>query len=96
MEGQYSQVWVILCVFYGLIASMRYWLRPVLIPIYSVVAPFVINNDSVIAFDNVKRFFTQDIIPTPFFRGESLDAFLGWLSVLLNDQALPGIINTLL
>jgi len=95
MEGLYSQVWVILLLFYVLIASMRLWLRPVLLPIYLIVSPFIIGNDSIISFDNIKRFFTQDIIPAPLLKGESVGALFDWLTTLLTHQALPGIINTL-
>ena len=95
MEGMYSQVWAILILFYILIATMRFWLRPTLLPIYLIVAPFIISNDSSISFANVQRFFTQDIIPTPLLRGEPIGVFFDWLITLLSHQALPGIINTL-
>ncbi len=95
MEGMYSQVWAILILFYILIATMRFWLRPTLLPIYLIVAPFIISNDSSISFANVQRFFTQDIIPTPLLSGEPIGVFFDWLITLLSHQALPGIINTL-
>lgn len=96
MEGLYSQLWAILIVFYALIITMRFWLRSALIPIYLIVAPFVISNDSVISFDNIHRFFTQDIIPSPVQRGESFGELFSWFSTLLSEQALPGIIGTVL
>jgi len=95
MEGQYSQVWAVLIIFYLLIASMRFWLKPALLPIYLLAAPFVIGNDSTISFDNVRRFFTEDIIPSPLRQGEPVSALIDWLVVLLRDQAIPGILNTL-
>jgi len=95
MEGMYSQVWAILILFYVLVASMRFWLRPVFLPIYLITAPFIISNDSNISFENVQRFFTQDIIPKPLLKGEPMSAFFDWLLMLLSNQALPGIVNTL-
>lgn len=96
LEGQYSEVWALLLVFYILIASIRYWLRAKLLPFYLLASPFIIANDSVISFANIERFFTQDIIPSPLRNGESISAFIDWLSELFMTQALPGIINTLL
>ena len=95
MEGQYSQVWALLILFYVLIATLQYWLRPALLPLYLIAAPFVISNDQSISLDNVTRFFTQDIIPTPLLKGESWVGLWQWFSELFMTQALPGIINTL-
>ncbi len=96
MEGQYAQVWGLLIIFYLLIASMRYWVRPALLPVYLLAAPFLISNDQEISFDNVSRFFTQDIIPAPIRHGESWSGLFHWLSDLWLIQAWPGIINTVL
>lgn len=96
LEGQYSQVWGLLIIFYLLIASMRYWVRPALLPIYLIAAPFVINNDQTISLENVSRFFTEDIIPAPIRNGESWPGLVHWLSELWLTQAWPGIINTVL
>ncbi len=96
MEGQYSQVWALLIIFYLLIASIRYWVRPGLLPIYLIASPFIIANDSEISFDNVQRFFTQDIIPSPILNNGSWDSIWQWFSDLWTTQAMPGIINTLL
>lgn len=96
MEGQYSEVWALLILFYILIASIRYWLRPSLLPVYLAIAPFIITNDSVISFDNIARFFTHDIVPAPVRNNESLESIFYWFSDLFFNEALPGIGNTLL
>ena len=96
MEGSYAEVWALLILFYLLIAGLRYWLRPGLLPFYLLAAPFIIANDSSISFDNIQRFFTQDIIPSPIRNGEDSTALWHWFSDLMLNQALPGIINTLL
>ena len=96
-QGQYSEVGILLITFYLLIASMRLWLRPKLIPLYLLAAPFLLGSGLPIVWGNVTRFFTEDIVPAPL-RGESSDwlAMGPWLQDLLLSQALPGIINTLL
>jgi phosphonate transport system permease protein len=95
-EGQYSEVWALLILFYILIAGIRYWVRPQLIPLYLLVAPFIIANDSDISMQNVMRFFTQDIVPSPLRNGEGIAGLSSWFSELFMQEALPGLINTLL
>lgn len=96
LEGSYSEVWALLILFYALIISIRYWVRPRLLPVYLLAAPFIIANDSTISFDNVLRFFTEDIIPAPLRHGEGLSELWQWMSDLFMNEALPGIVNTLL
>jgi len=95
MEGHYAQVWALLILFYLLIASLRFWARPSLLPVYMLIAPFIISNDSEISFENVRRFFTEDIIPAPIRHHESGSAIWHWFSELWITEAMPGIINTL-
>lgn len=96
LEGNYAEVWALLMLFYLLIASLRYWVRPKLLPFYLLGAPFIIANDSVISFDNINRFFTQDIVPWPLRNGERLTGLWQWFSDLFINEALPGIVNTVL
>ena len=96
LEGMYSQVWALLILFYLLIASIRYWVRPQLLPIYLLAAPFIIAGDGSISFANVQRFFTKDIVPAPLRNGEGLPGLLDWFETLFVNEAIPGIINTLL
>lgn len=100
-EGNYSEVSALLITFYVLIASIRYWLRPRLIGIYLLIAPFLLGGGMAIKLDNVTRFLTVDIVPAPL-RGANLSdgsvwsAFSDWSLHLINDQALPGIVATLI
>ncbi len=94
MEGVYSEVAALLILFYILIATIRIWVRPKLLPIYLLVAPFLLINDASISMRNIVRFFTHDIVPSPL-RGDATISVLGeWTWDLLANQALPGIINT--
>lgn len=100
-EGNYSEVSALLITFYVLIASIRYWLRPRLIGFYLLIAPFLLGGGMAIKLENVTRFLTVDIVPAPL-RGADLSdptiwsAFADWSLYLLNDQALPGIVATLI
>lgn len=99
MQGDYSYVIVLLAVFYLLIATIRFWLRPILIPIYFAISAYTLFTDQQdIKWSNVVRFFTQDIIPAPI-RGAKEGGYnelASWFGQLMQDQAIPGIINTLL
>ncbi len=101
-QGFYSEVATLLLLFFALIASLRFWCRPVLVPLYIVVAPFLLGTGLPIIWGNVTRFFSVDIVPAPLRQadnGWSLQAWgdtLDWLGPILQQQALPGIWNTLI
>ncbi len=95
-QGHYATVGALLLLFYALIASLRWWARPRLLPLYLLVSPFLLGTGLPITWSNVSRFFTEDIVPAPLRHGEGLDGLLPWLGELLVHQALPGIWQTLL
>lgn len=100
-EGNYSEAAALLIVFYVLIATLRYWVRPRLLGIYLVIAPFLLAGDTDIRMTNIIRFLTEDIVPAPLRDASLADpgtwgAFCDWLAMLLTDQALPGIVATVL
>jgi len=100
-EGNYSEAAALLIVFYILIATLRLWMRPRLLGLYLFAAPFTLSGSGTIQFDNIVRFFTNDIIPAPIRQGSLFDAATwiqmgDWSATLLVDQAIPGIVATLL
>lgn len=95
-QGHYSTVGALLILFYTLIATIRLWVRPRLLPLYLIVAPFCLGTGLPIMWSNVTRFFTHDIVPAPLRRGEGIEGLAPWLGDLFVHQALPGIWNTLL
>jgi phosphonate transport system permease protein len=100
-EGHYSDAAALLIIFYILIATLRFWMRPKLLGIYVLVAPFLLGGGVAINMSNITRFLTVDIVPAPLRQGAFLDgqtwSLLGdWTWTLLADQALPGMIATLL
>ncbi|MGM0569107.1 PhnE/PtxC family ABC transporter permease [Marinobacter sp.] len=95
-QGHYSEAGAVLILFYVLIATIPLWVRPRMLPFYIVAAPFFLGDGMPIMWGNVRRFFTEDIVPAPLREGASGEAFWPWLSDLVVNQALPGIWNTLL
>jgi phosphonate transport system permease protein len=100
-EGNYSEAAAILIMFYVLIATLRFWMRPKLLVFYLLAAPFLLGGGADINIDNITRFFTNDIVPAPlraapFMDGMTWVAMGAWLKTLVVDQALPGIIATIL
>ncbi|MCZ6849878.1 MAG: ABC transporter permease [Alphaproteobacteria bacterium] len=100
-EGNYSAAAGLLIIFYVLIATLRFWMRPKLVGFYVLAAPFLLGGGAAIDMGNIVRFLTVDIVPAPLRRGSFLDgqtwSDLGdWTWTLLMDQALPGMVTTLL
>ncbi|WP_252106127.1 MULTISPECIES: ABC transporter permease [unclassified Halomonas] len=95
-QGHYPTVGALLLMFYLLIGTLRLWVRPKILPLYLLAAPFLLGTGLPIMWANVTRFFTEDIVPAPLRRGEGLPAMWEWFTRLFVDQALPGIWNTLL
>ncbi len=100
MQGHYGQLWALLILFYVLIATIRYWLRPRLLPFYIPAALAIIANDTPLSLHTMARFFSEDIVPAPIrntdINSDSLTALWHWFAQIFSEQALPGIINTLL
>jgi phosphonate transport system permease protein len=99
-QGAYSQAAALLMLFYGLIATLRLWVRPRLLWLYVIGSATLLMAPLDTNWGNVTRFFTRDIVPAPL-RGAALGepgtwAALGdWAGALLGEQALPGAVNTL-
>lgn len=97
-QGQYSQAAALLFLFYGLIATMRWWLHPRLIWLYALASLALIYEPLSISWANIERFFTRDILPAPL-RSQSdagWEALGRWSYNLLREEALPGALDTLL
>ena len=100
-EGNYSEAAALMIIFYILIATLRFWLRPKLVGIYVLIAPFLLGSGAAIDMSNIVRFLTVDIVPVPLRRGGLLESqtwsnLSEWAGTLFMDQALPGMVATLL
>lgn len=91
MQGQYDVATGLIAVFFVLIASIRYWARPRLWPLYVLAAAWLLWEP---LLSDVASALTiaRDFIPAPL-RGDQ--ALAPWLTHLA-DQALRGAWNTLL
>ncbi|WP_246624758.1 PhnE/PtxC family ABC transporter permease [Oceanobacter mangrovi] len=95
-QGQYSEAAMLLWAFVALIASIRYWLRPKLIPVYLLIAIWLLPET--IGFSNpgyLWQFISQDIWPAPLLAGD-LSGTFDWYWKLLSGQAWQGLLQTLL
>jgi len=93
-QGHYSEAGAMLILFYVLIATMPLWVKPKLLPVYILSAPFFLGEGLPIVWGNVERFFTKDIVPSPLKNGDGLAGLMPWLSDVMVNEALPGIWNT--
>ena len=103
-EGMYSEAAAFLIVFYLLIASLKYWLKPRLIPVYVVLAFALLSREISLSWENVARFFTYEILPWPMRRQGVRDGtyrvsfvlipVLEWVKGIWLDEAWEGIWKT--
>ena len=93
-EGQYSEVAALLFLFYLVIATMRFWIKRPLLPVYIIGAIIILPWGVQFSFSNIVRFLTEDIIPYPIRSGGSFEGLLDWLHLMVVDQAIPGTIAT--
>jgi phosphonate transport system permease protein len=101
-EGLYSQAAALLILFYIIIATIRKWVHTKLVPLYILIALIVIPwGLSDINMTNLVRFLTSDILPHPIRTAEVITvdtwaATWAWFVKVCNDQAVPGIIATVI
>jgi len=97
-QGNYGAASAIMICYVALIATIRLWVRPVLVPLW------IIGAFSCLAFvpsppmggGALLRFFTVDIVPAPLRDGWNLGGLIDWLLPLMRTEMLPGIFATVL
>lgn len=96
-EGHYSEVSALLILFYVLIATIRYWVRAITLPLLAIGSLAILPWGVVdIEMTNLVRFFSQDIVPHPLRQSDaSFASFSEWFSTLFVAQIVPGSIATL-
>lgn len=95
-QGHYSEAGALLWAFLLLIATIRFWLRPRLIPLYLLAAIWVLPET--VGFSSggsLWRFISEDIWPQSLRNGDGA-ALLAWGQMMLRDQVWPGLLQTLL
>lgn len=95
-QGQYAEAGALLWAFVLLIATIRFWMRPRLIPLYLILAIWLLPET--VGFSNggyFWRFIGQDIWPAALRAGD-LGGALSWYGEMFRDQVWPGLVQTLL
>ena len=105
-ESHYAEAAVLLYAFYLLIASLKYWVKPKLVPFYVLLSVAIIPKTIHFSFHNITRFLTYEIFPWPMRREGFLsgnndlalplyDTYI-WFTERLVTSILPGIWNTVI
>lgn len=96
MQGYYHEVWLMLIIFYILIASIKFWFNK-----FTVLILFVISllnmqiSASSFSYDNFIRFISIDIIPSPIKNGGTIGDLFTWFNKIFVNEIVPGIFNTI-
>jgi phosphonate transport system permease protein len=93
-QGQYHQAASALLLFFALIASIRYWLRPRLLPLLLLLALWFLPESPAVDSGYLWQFISRDIWPGPVLAGD-FSGSVQWYVQQLGEVALPAIANTL-
>ncbi|GAA5218227.1 PhnE/PtxC family ABC transporter permease [Corallincola platygyrae] len=93
-QGVYDQAATILLLFFALIATLRFWLKPALVPVYLVVCLWALPETPPVYGSYFWQFFTQDIWPKALLLGDWIGA-LNWYANQLVSVAMPAVGQTL-
>ena len=96
-QGDYQQAGGLLLLSFALIASIKWWLKGWLIPVYLLAALWYLPWQTPLQWQYLWRFVSQDIVPQPIRNAQfDLEQLGIWLSEITTQQILPGIWATLL
>jgi phosphonate transport system permease protein len=95
MQGYYHEVWFILILFYILIATIKQWFNKYTFIPLGIASFLYLDDFSGFNMDNVKRFFTQDIIPYPIKNDLGLQKSISWFENIFANEILPGVTDTI-
>ncbi len=95
MQGLYHEVWLILILFYILIATIKFWFNKYTFIPLVIASFFYLDDFSGFNLANLKRFFTEDIIPYPIKNDLGLESTLSWFDTIFTNEVLVGATNTL-
>lgn len=101
-QGDYAEAAGVLYVFFLMIATLKFWSHRRSLLALLIFALFVLPFDLSIQTDNIQRFLTQDILPSPLRYAETWWNFEVWQQTwhwggwLFSHQIQEGVWNTLL
>ena len=96
MQGYYNEVWLLLILFYIVIATIKYWLNKYSISFVLIASFLYLDDFGKISIDNFIRFITSDIVPYPIRTNKGFEATLQWFSNIFSNEIIPGVFNTIL
>ena len=96
MQGYYNEVWLLLILFYIVIATIRLWLTKYSAGFLVIASFFYLDEFPSINVDNFIRFVTNDIVPHPIRTNAGLDKTIDWFSNIFTNEILVGVFNTIL
>jgi phosphonate transport system permease protein len=94
-QGQYGESSALLIIFFVLIATLKYWFRWVLLPIYLMLSFWYLPPHVEVTFSLFWSFVSVDLWPKSLRAGDFV-AFGGWLMDLWREEAQEGICNSLI
>lgn len=103
-QGNYPEGAALLILFIALIGSISLWCRPGLIIVYLLCALFTLPSIPSVDGMLIWRFISQDVLPPALQHIDGITHFdlarvtelMSWSHQILLEQALPGVIVTLL
>ncbi len=105
-EGLYSEAAALLYAFYLLIASLKYWLKPRLVPAYVCLSFVLISKAVSLSWENISRFLAYEILPWPMRREGFLSGTYeitfpapkvwAWATDIFTGEALLGMWDTII
>jgi phosphonate transport system permease protein len=101
-QGDYAEAAGVLYVFFLMIATLKFWSHRRSLLALLIVSFFALPFDVTLHTDNIQRFLTQDIIPSPLRYAETWwnievwQRTLEWSAWLFSHQIQEGVWNTLL
>ncbi len=96
--GDYGAASAIMICYVALVATMRLWARPLLVPVWLIASTVTLAliRTPPMGSGAFARFFTHDILPAPLRDGWDGTALLAWLGDLTTTEIAPGLLATLL
>ncbi len=96
MQGYYNEVWLLLIMFYIIIATIRWWISKYTVIPAILASFFYLDDFGNVNMDNFIRFITSDIIPHPIKTDKPFSEVVSWFEAIFKDEILVGVFNTIL
>ena len=93
-QGDYSEAAAVLWLFLLLIASVRFWLKLRLLPVYLLLAVLALPEMPAVNASFIWQFFSQDIWPKPLQNGDLVGTWQ-WVSQVSVNEVWPALWQTI-